>query len=151
MFRALRTTASLGIATAALAAASIVPAFAATLQPVSYPEPVPHPDLHVADVRVVAIQASDVTDTKSLFVWRVENIGSVKSDDVKVLATCWGEAVYGHQLVENIHHSGLNPGQAFVVSYYCPGGKLNDVYTAIAISSPNDSNPSNNNGQMNLD
>jgi hypothetical protein len=136
VFRAFRISLALGIATAAIAAASVVPAYAATLQPVTYPQFVP-------DVTVFDVGQEDYSATVTHFKWQVMNIGKGPSGPITVDATCQGNLIQGVPVVYHHQFAGLQPGEYTFVTYNCAGGYKNTVGSHIHVSTANDSNRSN--------
>jgi len=136
MFRPFRTRIALSLATIAIAAAGAVPAYAAPLQPVSYPQFVP-------DVTVYDAGEEDYSATVTHFKWMIFNVGKGPSGPITVRATCKGKLIKGEPVVYQHQLPGLEPGTYTFAQYDCAGGYNNMVGSHIHVSTPNDANTAN--------
>ena len=143
MFRALRTSLALGIATVAITAASVVPAFASNTPPTHSPNQTPAPPQPRPDVTVWDAGMENYSNTVTHFKWMVMNIGDKTSGTIHVDATCDGELINGKQEVYQHARSGLDPRDYLFVTYDCAGGVSHHVGSTIHVWTAYDSNTYN--------
>ena len=136
MFRSLRTRLAVGVATGAVAVASlasapIAPAYAVWFQP---------------DIRVVDT-AFDDTATTTTFTFKVDNYGVADSGPVTLKGVCRSHT-WGPTTVLSKTLSGLRSGQATTVYLTCKGGMASWVQGKLTATTADDLDTSNNSAQI---